>query len=124
MPFGDRTGPAGLGPMTGRRAGYCAGFQSPGTMNPYPAGGGRGYGRGWFGRGCGWYGRGRGWRNYDSLSGQSGVMGFGYGRIPVEQKYTQRDEMKDLKSQADYLKQQLNDIEDRIQVLERSRKQE
>jgi hypothetical protein len=25
MPFGDRTGPSGLGPMTGRGAGFCAG---------------------------------------------------------------------------------------------------
>jgi hypothetical protein len=51
MPRGDRTGPWGLGPMTGRAAGYCAGYPVPGYMNPIP-----GYGRGW-GRG---YGRGRG----------------------------------------------------------------
>lgn len=24
MPGGDRTGPMGMGPMTGRRAGFCA----------------------------------------------------------------------------------------------------
>ena len=34
MPFGDGTGPAGLGPMTGRAAGFCAGFPVPGYMNP------------------------------------------------------------------------------------------
>jgi hypothetical protein len=34
MPFGDRTGPMGLGPMMGRGAGYCAGFYTPGNMNP------------------------------------------------------------------------------------------
>jgi len=34
MPFGDGTGPAGAGPMTGRAAGYCAGFPVPGYMNP------------------------------------------------------------------------------------------
>lgn len=34
MPFGDRTGPTGLGPMTGRVAGFCAGFPVPGYMNP------------------------------------------------------------------------------------------
>ena len=34
MPFGDGTGPMGLGPMTGRAAGYCAGFPMPGYMNP------------------------------------------------------------------------------------------
>lgn len=26
MPRGDRTGPMGMGPMTGRGAGYCGGF--------------------------------------------------------------------------------------------------
>jgi len=34
MPRGDGTGPAGLGPMTGRAAGYCAGYGVPGFMNP------------------------------------------------------------------------------------------
>lgn len=116
MPFGDKTGPRGLGPMTGRGAGYCAGFQSPGSMNPYPVGGGRGFGRGWFGRG-------RGWRNCYGLTGMPGVMRAGYGRMPLEQEYTPRDEMNDLKSQADFLKQQLDDIESRIKVLEKSEKQ-
>jgi hypothetical protein len=44
--------------MTGRAAGYCAGYSVPGFMNPtagYGRGGGRGRGRG-FGRG---WGRGR-----------------------------------------------------------------
>jgi len=27
MPRGDRTGPRGMGPMTGRRAGYCADYR-------------------------------------------------------------------------------------------------
>jgi hypothetical protein len=35
MPRGDRTGPAGMGPMTGRAAGYCAGYNVPGYMNPH-----------------------------------------------------------------------------------------
>jgi len=34
MPRGDGTGPGGLGPMTGRAAGYCAGYSVPGFMNP------------------------------------------------------------------------------------------
>jgi len=45
MPGGDRTGPAGMGPMTGRAAGYCAGYNVPGYMNPA----GRFAGRGAFG---------------------------------------------------------------------------
>ena len=36
MPGGDGTGPQGLGPMTGRGAGYCAGFDTPGYANPVP----------------------------------------------------------------------------------------
>ena len=48
MPRGDRSGPNGMGPMTGRAAGFCSGYDRPGYMNP--AGGrgyyGRGYGRG------------------------------------------------------------------------------
>jgi len=36
MPGGDGTGPAGMGPMTGRAAGYCAGYPVPGYMNPVP----------------------------------------------------------------------------------------
>ncbi len=50
MPRGDRTGPAGAGPMSGRGAGFCAGFNTAGFQT---AGGG-------FGRGCG---RGFGFRN-------------------------------------------------------------
>ena len=34
MPFGDRTGPTSLGPMTGRAAGFCAGFPVPRYINP------------------------------------------------------------------------------------------
>ena len=61
MPGGDRTGPRGLGPRTGRAAGYCAGYAVPGYMNPDVPGYGRGFG---FGRGRGFgrgfRGRGRG----------------------------------------------------------------
>jgi hypothetical protein len=62
-PWGDRTGPWGRGPRTGRGAGYCAGYDVPGYMNPDVPGYGRGRGRGYGGgrgRGMG-LGRGRGW---------------------------------------------------------------
>ncbi len=55
MPRGDRTGPTGAGPMTGRRAGFCAEHNTAGFQTT---------GRG-FGRGCG---RGLGFR---SQHGQS-----------------------------------------------------
>ena len=47
-----------MGPMTGRAAGYCAGYSVPGYVNPVSGRGGFGYGRGG-GRGLG-RGRGRG----------------------------------------------------------------
>jgi len=46
MPRGDGTGPRGMGPMTGRGAGYCAGFPTPGFMNPLGGRIGLGLGRG------------------------------------------------------------------------------
>lgn len=51
MPHGDRTGPVGEGPMTGRGMGYCAGCDEPGFANPAPGFAGRGAGRGQGGRG-------------------------------------------------------------------------
>jgi hypothetical protein len=64
MPRGDRTGPLGEGPMTGRQLGYGAGYDSPGftmSLGGRPgarfrgqgAGTGRGFGRGFFRRGRG-----------------------------------------------------------------------
>ena len=47
MPRGDRTGPMGAGPMTGRGVGFCAGYDVPGYMNSsFERGFGRGFGRG------------------------------------------------------------------------------
>ena len=69
MPRGDRTGPAGMGPMTGRAAGYCAGYPVPGYMNPV---GGRGY----WGRGPG---GGRGRRNWFYATGLPGWARTAYG---------------------------------------------
>jgi hypothetical protein len=48
MPRGDRTGPNGFGPMTGRKMGFCAGNNAPGYMNQgfgYRRGRGFGYKR-------------------------------------------------------------------------------
>ena len=89
MPGGDRTGPAGMGPMTGRAAGYCAGYPVPGFMNPV---GGRGYG-GWGrrggrggGRGWGWGGRGGyGWGGWQRAG--IGWPAFGPGQAFVAPPY-------------------------------------
>ncbi len=63
MPRGDGTGPMGFGSMTGRAAGYCAGYPAPGFANPAVGfgwrgrggRGGRGFGGRFWGAGCpGW----------------------------------------------------------------------
>ncbi|AAB91281.1 DUF5320 domain-containing protein [Archaeoglobus fulgidus] len=66
MPGGDRTGPWGQGPRTGRRAGFCSGYRMPGFMNRsvWPPFGGRWFrwfGRRFWGRRAGRAGRGRWW---------------------------------------------------------------
>ena len=59
--WGDGTGPAGLGPKTGRGAGYCAGYSVPGYQNTaVPR---RGYWR------TGSWGGGRGYRNIYNATG-------------------------------------------------------
>jgi len=123
MPAGDRTGPQGLGPRTGRAGGYCAGYPSPGYMNPIP-GRGRG-GRGW-GRGHGW-GRGRGF----GWGWQEEVHPYAYGApyygpaygYPYAPEPTAREEMDILKEQSDLLKQQLQDVQERINTLESAEKE-
>lgn len=75
MPAGDGTGPAGLGPMTGRAAGYCAGYPVPGFMNFIPRGG-LGYGR--F---VSPYGRSPYLAPYGAAYAPGGIVPFaGYGR--------------------------------------------
>jgi len=73
MPGGNRTGPAGRGPQTGRGLGYCSGYNSPG-FNKAP-GMGMGFGRGG-GRGVG-PGRGLAWRR-----GRGGGRGYNAALYP------------------------------------------
>jgi hypothetical protein len=113
MPRGDGTGPEGFGPMTGRRAGYCAGYDVPGYENPMP---GRGFG---LGRGRG---RGRGWRHWYYATGLPGWARFGYAPTwgaPPAQPLTREQETEFLKSQAGGLQQELDAISQRIAELEK-----
>ncbi|MBN2018681.1 MAG: DUF5320 domain-containing protein [Sedimentisphaerales bacterium] len=116
MPGGDGTGPVGMGPMTGRAAGFCAGFPAPGYMNPV---GGRGY----FGRGRGFGGRGggRGWRHWFYATGLPGWAraDYGYPAGPwAGQPITAEQEIDSLKKQAEYFKDTLEDITKQIKELE------
>jgi hypothetical protein len=82
MPRGDRTGPMGMGPLSGRGAGYCAGYDMPGHANPgFGRGFGMGRGRGF--RGGGYGGGGWGWRNRYWATGVPGWQRYGYGAPPA-----------------------------------------
>jgi hypothetical protein len=98
MPGGDRTGPMGAGPRTGRGMGYCSGYDRPGFANQAPGL------RGWFVFGRG--GAGRGWRHRFYATGIPGRV------IP-----TPEQETADLNAQADLLKVQLDAIQKRIEEL-------
>jgi len=100
MPFGDGTGPLGLGPRTGRGLGYCSGFPYPGYLNPI----GRGWGRGW-GRG-----RGRGWRWW--------FLGYPFYANPP----TVKEEKEILNEELQLLREEMKAIEDRLRELETKKK--
>ncbi|HEY61702.1 MAG: DUF5320 domain-containing protein [Anaerolineales bacterium] len=103
MPRGDRTGPLGAGPMTGRRLGYCAGYNMPGYANPINRpnygwgfrGGRRGWGRGYYAQ---------------------GTPGWGWGEF---QPITKEQELNNLKTYASQIKDQLDTIQKRIDELEK-----
>jgi hypothetical protein len=116
MPRGDKTGPQGMGPMTGRAAGYCAGNEAPGYANP---GFGRGYGvgRGFGGGG----GRGRrnmyyatglpGWARYGAYASPSAFPGP-YGEPdPDLQKQALKNQADALQAELDLVKKRLTDLE-------------
>lgn len=116
MPRGDRTGPAGWGPMSGRAAGYCAGYGVPGYMNPAP-GMGRGMG---MGRG------GRGHRNMYWATGlpgwQRGAMGvpgaYPYAAPPAFYEPSAEQELSALREQVKFMEEGLRQTQGRIQELE------
>lgn len=127
MPRGDGTGPWGMGSMTGRGAGFCAGYGMPGYANPV---GGRGFG-GWGrggggGRGRGFWGRGggRGWRHMYWATGMPGwarfgpAVGPGAGAPWYGPAMSKSEEVEVLKQQAEYFKGNLEDIQKRLEALE------
>ncbi len=99
MPRGDRRGPMGMGPMTGRGAGFCAGNTQAGFAG--------GFGRG-MGRGMG-YGRGYG-RGFGPGFG-AGAVGWGVNPYPPV------DERASLQAQSEALKGQMDAITRRLDEL-------
>ena len=119
MPGGDGTGPGGMGPMTGRAAGFCAGYSVPGYANPV---GGRGMGMG-FGRGRGGgFGRGRGFgwgrAGYGLPAYGGAVNPYAYSGVPFAPTVAPQQELDGLKGQAEYLVDALDGIKKRIEELE------
>ena len=102
MPRGDGSGPMGLGPMTGRRAGYCADYDAPGYANPAPR----------LGRARGFRGGGRGWRHWFYATGLPRWARAGFASPTPQQ------EAEALKEQAGWLKDQLDAINKRIEEIE------
>ncbi len=130
-----------MGPMTGRAAGYCAGYPTPGFMSPIP---GRGFG---WGRGRGWgrgFGRGRGFGWGAAAPYGWGATSYGYGVPPVAGApygggvppvagvpygggspygygvpgVTREQELDGLKGQAEYLEDALDGVRKAMQELQ------
>ncbi|MBN1647442.1 MAG: DUF5320 domain-containing protein [Spirochaetales bacterium] len=109
MPGGDRTGPAGAGPMTGRAAGYCRGGAQPGYASSF------------FPRGRRFPGvfRGRGF----------GMRQRFFGNDPLYYHRTHKplgsaEEAEFLRNQAQNLREDLADIDARISELENQKTQQ
>lgn len=102
MPRGDRTGPEGRGAMTGRGAGFCGGYDSPGFSRGGRAGAGRGLGRGFSGRGAG-----RGRMNH---------YGQAYYGDRIEEN---RDTVKSLKDEISSVEQYLQELKEIVEKKEK-----
>lgn len=105
MPYGDRTGPYGFGPMSGRGFGFCGGSGGPGYMNR-PGG-------------FGFAGRGRGWRNWFRATGLTGWQRAGWWPWAWGPGAEAREEeIAALKKQAEFFETALGNIRKRIEELE------
>ena len=98
MPGGDKRGPEGFGPMTGRRMGTCVGDVNPGYYNNqgFSVGFGRGMRNG-FGRGFA-RGGGRGFGRNFSYSGNQNFSN----------KEAIENEINVLKEQLSFLEKELS----------------
>jgi len=100
MPGRDRRGPMGMGAMTGRGAGLCAGVGMLGYENSFPGKGLR--------MACG-----RGWRNRFYATGLPGWMRFG-GDAASYQNPNPGMERQSLQRRAEALQSELNSIKQRL----------
>lgn len=108
MPRGNGTGPMGMGRMSGRKAGYCAGFEMAGFQNRgmrlgMAAGQGQTRTRG----------GGRGWRHQYFATGLPGWMRAGGGAATQPQSNPEL-EKKGLEHCAAQLQEELDLIKQRL----------
>jgi hypothetical protein len=103
IPKGDRMGPWGQGSRTGRGLGFCSGYSSPG----YTKGSGIGRGRG-FGGGYGW--RRRRGRYHRWLLPVPDYP-------PIISQVNPEDELQYLEDSKNILKEEIENIEKRIEIL-------
>jgi hypothetical protein len=124
MPYGDGTGPRGLGPLSGRGAGLCLRTQLHRSINTVPR-------RGLYGSGCNCFGRG-GFRRYHSwAANRSGWehTGYGYSSHEAADNFdavglSEKEQIDILRTRAETLKKHLNDIQGRIITLEKNQTHE
>jgi hypothetical protein len=122
MPRGDRTGPWGEGPMTGRSAGYCAGYPPLDYARFGGRGRCRGSGGGWGGgraggRGMAWrhgFGGGDPWVHVDPF-----VPVRGAGRMHGPLAPSPEIELSTLREQAMRVERVLDEIRARISEVEK-----
>lgn len=103
MPAGDRTGPAGMGPMTGRAVGLCAGSPAPGFASSARPGrtGGRGHRHQYFATGLPVWAR----------AGQSPLGGFSEGANKEQEATALRSEAERLGAALGSINRRLADLE-------------
>ncbi len=108
MPRGNRTGPWGMGPRTGRGLGYCAGYPSPGYTKGPGMGLGRsyGWGRGW--RGVGWS-QGRRFYSYpsDMIPPESIPSSFS---APEEESKYLENTLIALKKEVEFIEKRIEEL--------------
>jgi hypothetical protein len=108
MPGGDGTGPMGMGPMTGRGLGYCAGYAAPGYAAP-------GFGMG----------RARGFRrrmyymNGLPCGARYGAYPYGFTPYACQGTAPEADEKEVLQNQAEFLEKQLKEVRERLKGFEK-----
>ena len=113
MPRGNGTGPNGMGPRTGRNAGFCAGYSVPGHANQVFNRGFRSKGRG--------FGRSGGFGNFNHRN--FFYSQWNYPDYPNQYQMTKDEELELLKNQANILKENMDSINKRMDELSQAEKQ-